>query len=371
MTTKAIPAARDPRPANLCKRRALRIGSLLFLIALLAAGTPLLGQRQQKPDISVEVKLVNVLATVRDSKGQIVRNLTKDDFILDEDGRPQTIQYFSQESDLPLTLGLLVDTSMSQVHVLPQERTASYSFLDHMLREDKDQDFVIHFDREVELLQDLTASRSKLEASLELLDVPARDSGGGYGSGGNGRGQGGSGGGDGRRGGFGGAGTLLYDAIYLASNEVMKPLPGRKAEIILSDGVDRGSRESIETAIESAQRADTLIFSILFKGEEPGGGHGGFAGPRIGMGGPGGWPGSGGEAAEDILASNAQTVRRFSSACRRKPAAGCSKSPKRSQSTKSTPASKRIYATSIASAIPPINPNPDTARYIWPRRTKI
>ncbi len=294
MTTKAIPAARDPRPANLCKRRALRIGSLLFLIALLAAGTPLLGQRQQKPDISVEVKLVNVLATVRDSKGQIVRNLTKDDFILDEDGRPQTIQYFSQESDLPLTLGLLVDTSMSQVHVLPQERTASYSFLDHMLREDKDQDFVIHFDREVELLQDLTASRSKLEASLELLDVPARDSGGGYGSGGNGRGQGGSGGGDGRRGGFGGAGTLLYDAIYLASNEVMKPLPGRKAEIILSDGVDRGSRESIETAIESAQRADTLIFSILFKGEEPGGGHGGFAGPRIGMGGPGGWPGSGG-----------------------------------------------------------------------------
>jgi VWFA-related protein len=290
MTTKAISAARAHEPPNRRPRGALGIGSLLLLVVLLAAGTPLLSQQQQKPDISVEVGLVNVLATVRDKKGQIVRNLTKDDFILDEDGRPQTIQYFLQESNLPLTLGLLVDTSMSQVHVLPQERTASYSFFDHMLREDQDKAFVIHFDREVELLQDLTASRSKLESSLELLDVPARDPAGGYGSGGNGGSQGGSSGGGGRRrGGFGGAGTLLYDAIYLASNEVMKPLKGRKAEIILSDGVDHGSRESIETAIESAQRADTLIFSILFQGEEPGGSRGGaFGGPRIGMGGPGG-----------------------------------------------------------------------------------
>ncbi len=90
-----------------------------------------------------------MLATVRNEEGDIVRNLTKDDFLLDEDGRPQTIQYFTQESNLPLTLGLLVDTSMSQRRVLGDERTASYTFFDHILREDKDKAFVIHFDHEV------------------------------------------------------------------------------------------------------------------------------------------------------------------------------------------------------------------------------
>jgi VWFA-related protein len=267
--------------------------AVILLSFLFMPETHALSQSQQKPDISVDVKLVNVLATVRNKKGEIVRNLTKDDFILDEDGRPQTIQYFSQESDLPLTMGLLVDTSMSQRRVLGQERTASYSFFDHMLREDKDKDFVIHFDHEVELLQDLTSSRQKLESSLELLETPERDS-----SGGNGGGQGGPGGGGGRgprgRGGFG-AGTLLYDAVYLASNEVMKKQQGRKALIVLTDGVDHGSKESLETAIESAQRADTLVYSILFSGDEGGGGRGGFGGPRIGMGGGGmGWPGGGG-----------------------------------------------------------------------------
>jgi VWFA-related protein len=265
------------------------------LCFLSSPAAPLLSQNAQKPDISVDVKLVNVLATVRNKKGEIVRNLTKSDFTLEEDGRPQTIQYFSQESDLPLTLGLLVDTSMSQRQVLGQERTASYAFFDHLLREDRDKAFVIHFDHEVELLQDLTASRQKLESSLELLDTPERDSGGGYGGGQGGSGGGGPGGRGRGRGGFG-AGTLLYDAVYLASNDVMKKQQGRKALIVLTDGVDHGSKESLETAIESAQRADTLVYSILFSGTEGGGGRGGFGGPRIGMGGGGGgWPGGGGE----------------------------------------------------------------------------
>lgn len=284
----------------------------LLLILPLCANLPLWGQApvapsqaqaQQKPDISVDVKLVNVLATVRDKKGAIVRNLTKDDFVLEEDGHPQTIQYFSQESDLPLTLGLLVDTSMSQRDVLTQERNASYSFIDHMLR-DKDKAFVIHFDQEVELLRDLTPSREKLSSALELLDTPRRDSGGygggGGNNGGNGGGQGGpagSGGGGRHRGGFG-AGTLLYDAIYLASNEVLKPVQGRKAIVVLTDGVDHGSRESLDSAIESAERADALVFSILFAGQEPSGNRGGFGGPRMGGGWPGGggggWPGGGG-----------------------------------------------------------------------------
>jgi VWFA-related protein len=261
---------------------------------VLAPERPLLSQTQQKPDISVDVKLVNVLATVRNKKGEIVRNLTKDDFTLEEDGRPQTIQYFSQESDLPLTLGLLVDTSMSQRSVLGQERTASYSFFDHILREDKDKAFLIHFDHEVELLEDLTSSRQKLESALELIENPERDSsGGGYGGG-----QGGGGGRGHGRG--GGGGTLLYDAVYLASSEIMKKQQGRKALIVLTDGVDHGSKESLETAIESAQRADTLVYSILFSGEERGSGGGGFGGPRMGGGWPGGggggggWPGGGG-----------------------------------------------------------------------------
>jgi hypothetical protein len=122
--------------------------------------------------LSVQVKVINVLAAVRDKHGNIVNNLTKDDFILTQDGRPQVIKYFSKETDLPLALGMLVDTSMSQRRVLTEERDASETFLAQVLREDEDKAFVIHFDREVELLQDLTASHEKLRAALESLETP-------------------------------------------------------------------------------------------------------------------------------------------------------------------------------------------------------
>ncbi len=241
--------------------------------------------------VSVQVNVVNVLATVRDKHGKIVPNLSQNDFVLTEDGRPQTIRYFTKESDLPLTLGLLVDTSLSQRAVLEQERSASHGFLDQMLREDKDQAFVIHFDREVELLQDLTDSREKLEAALDALQTPElkRASAGGTDPDDNdpnsGRGSGGH---------FG-AGTLLYDAVFLASDELMKKQQGRKALIVLSDGVDRGSKESLETAIETAQRSDTVVYPILFKDDEmERGGRGGFGYPRIGGGGMGGPMGGGG-----------------------------------------------------------------------------
>ena len=104
---------------------------------------------QQNPTYSADVKVVNVLATVRDKHGAIVRTLQADDFILEEDGHPEAIRYFAREIDLPLTLGLLVDTSMSQRRLIGQERTASAKFLDQVLREDKDKAFLIHFDREV------------------------------------------------------------------------------------------------------------------------------------------------------------------------------------------------------------------------------
>src|SRR6201987_61909 len=256
------------------------------------ASTPPSQPQQQTPPqsqskISTEVKLVTVYAAVRDKHGKIIPNLNQSDFALQEDARPQTIKYFARESDLPLTLGLLVDTSLSQRRVLDQEKSASYSFFDHILREDKDKAFLIHFDREVELLQDLTASREKLRAGLEQLDTPSFSNT-----------SAGVGGGSGRGHSHGGGGTLLYDSIYLASNELMKKQHGRKALIILTDGIDHGSKEALNTALASAQRADTAVYSILFADEDAYGtggrggygGHGGYPGGGMGRGGPGRYP---------------------------------------------------------------------------------
>jgi VWFA-related protein len=272
---------------------------LLSAFALLPATRLLRGQQAAQPanqpaaqqpntTFSADVKVVNVLATVRDKQGQIVRDLTKDDFILDEDGHPQTISYFSRETDLPLTLGLLVDTSGSERREIPDERRASIRFFEQVMRPDKDQAFVIHFDFEVELLEDLTNSREKLEKALNQLGTPQLQRqqqggggnypGGGY-PGGGGYPSGGQGGQRGQRGG----GTDLYDAVYLAGDELMRKQKGRKAVILLSDGVDTGSKETLGSAVESAQRSDTLVYSILF--EDPNGygnNMGGFGGPRMG-----------------------------------------------------------------------------------------
>ena len=269
--------------------RRSKFGLLVCAAFVLLGSAPLLSQ-QQGPTISVNVKLVTMFATVRDKRGALIRNLTKDDFALEQDGHPQTITYFAPDSDLPLTLGLLVDTSMSQRRVLDQERDASHAFLDHLLREDKDKAFVIHFDHEVELLQDLTSSRQKLEASLDQLGRPrfSQTSGGGS-SGGGDPDSGGSGGGGGRGShGYGGGGTLLYDAVYLASDELMKKQQGRKALIILSDGVDHGSKETLRDAIETAERSDTLVYSILFADQQGYGNGGGYGGGHMGGGGMGG-----------------------------------------------------------------------------------
>ena len=297
------------------------LGRRAFLATAASAwpALSLLRAQDQETTFKSDVKVVNIFATVRDKQGHIVSTLGKDDFTVTEDGRAQTIRYFSRETDLPLTLGLLVDTSLSQRRVLGQEKTASYAFLDKVLRADKDKTFVIHFDHESELLQDLTSSRVDLQKALDQLQLPADGQpqlnrgtgpggnsgggGGGYPGGGGGIGFPGGGigfpGGMGRRGGGGGGrqpggqrrssgpGTTLYDAIYLASNEIMKKQQGRKAIILLTDGVDNGSKTFLSDAIEAAQRADTLAYSILFSDEQAygqqGGGFGG--GGRRGMGG--------------------------------------------------------------------------------------
>ncbi len=193
---------------------------------------------------SSDVKVVNVLSTVLNKKGQIIGDLTRDDFTLLENGRPQAIKYFATQSDLPLTLGLMVDTSMSQARVLNEERAASFHFLDRVLRENKDQVFIMQFDMSVQLQQDLTSSRKKLDDALSLVDTPTREALKAQYTG----------------------GTLLYDALVKAA-AVMKPRTGRKALIVLTDGVDNGSNFGVPAAIEAAQRADTLIYSILFSDE--------------------------------------------------------------------------------------------------------
>ena len=266
--------------------------AILLLASVIRAQQPSDAQKPelktpktQTPQISVETKTVDILATVRDKHNKIVADLNKDSFQLEEDGKPQTIDYFAKESDLPLRLGLLVDTSLSQRRVLDQERTASYTFLDKLLRPEKDQAAIINFDFDITLLQDLTSSRPKLQAALQKLETPQRQPDD------QSQGSGRSGGGGGGRGHHGGGGTHLYDAIYLASDEIMSKQQGRKALIVLSDGVDHGSKETLAEAIETAQRANVVVYSILFTDNESGGEHhGGF-----GMGGPyGGHGGYGG-----------------------------------------------------------------------------
>jgi VWFA-related protein len=250
------------------------------------------------PTLSLTANLVNLPVIVRDKKGALVQNLTKADFTLSVDGHPQVIRYFDRDQNLPLTLGLLVDTSQSQRSVLDEERDASSSFLDGMLTAPADRApdraFIIQFAREVELLQDLTSSRPKLQAAIKEIGTPnpnERSSDDDDNNGGNGNSNGNSGH-------YRGGGTALYDAVYLSANDLMLKQQGRKAVVILSDGVDRNSKETLNRAIEAAQRADMIVYAIYFKGQEQhsynnNGNNGGGGYPRF-PGGGGGYPGGGG-----------------------------------------------------------------------------
>ncbi len=229
----------------------------------------------------VDVDVVNLLATVRNQSGAIVNDLNKEDFLLLEDGVEREIRYFSRQTDLPLTMGILFDTSRSQVRVLEEQREAAYEFLGRVLRPEQDQAFIIKFDTDVELVQGLTSSRRLLEQAIGSLRVkgaaaqrpvvqtpmgndfqiriglPGRRRPGMPG----GRGTGG-GNPPARTGSTGG--TNLYDALYLAADDVLASEGGRKAILLISDGVDYGSRTSRSDAVETSQRADALVYSILY-----------------------------------------------------------------------------------------------------------
>lgn len=215
-------------------------------LLLSAACLSRLRAQQDETTFRTDVRVVNVLASVRTKKGEIVRDLTKDDFSITEDGRPEAIRYFARQSDLPLTLGLMVDTSMSQRKVLEAERTASFSFLDQVLRERKDQVFIMQFDMAMMLRQGLTSSFGKLNDALAYVDTPTRkelEMSVGTSK-----------------------GTVLYDAVVKACKDIMRQQSGRKALVLLTDGVDFGSDATLADAVEAAERSDTLLYSILFTG---------------------------------------------------------------------------------------------------------
>jgi VWFA-related protein len=196
-----------------------------------------------------QVNVVNLFFNVKDKHGLLIPSLTKDDFQVFEDGKPQTIKYFSTESQQPLTLGIMIDTSASQTRVLDIEQEACAQFLHDVLRE-KDLAFVINFDVDVDLDQDFTSNIRDLTRALNKMQINAGVGGGPPGLG-------------------GGPvpttprGTLLYDAIYLGADEKLKNEVGRKAMIIFTDGEDEGSRLRIQDAVEAAQKADTICYVIL------------------------------------------------------------------------------------------------------------
>jgi VWFA-related protein len=207
-------------------------------------------QDQSLATLKVNVDVVQLFFNVKDKKGGLLPNLTKNDFEIFEDAKPQTVKYFAAESNLPLTLGILIDASGSQQRVLEMEKEIGGAFLTEILRE-KDLAFVLSFDVNVDLLQDFTSSVHALKAALNGVRINTGTGGGIPGLGGgpipmpNPR------------------GTLLYDAIYLASHDQLAREVGRKAMIILTDGEDQGSQLRVRDAIEAAQKSDSICYVLL------------------------------------------------------------------------------------------------------------
>jgi VWFA-related protein len=213
---------------------------------------------QQKPDqkieedagepIKVNVDVVSLYCSVRNKQNGLVNTLEKTDFDLAEDTKPQTIKYFSKETNIPLTMGLLVDVSNSQKNLIEVERSAASSFFSRVLK-NKDVAFLIGFGADSELLQDVTGSPRMLQDGLRRLKL---------------------------NGGFSGInsgpvptmshqrGTVLYDAVYVAAKDMLSKEVGRKAIILITDGEDQGSSETEKGAIEAAQKADAIVYGILY-----------------------------------------------------------------------------------------------------------
>jgi Ca-activated chloride channel family protein len=194
------------------------------------------------PTLQITTNLVAVSAIVRDQSGQPVPNLTRNDLLLKEDGKPQTIRYFSQGSTLPLTLALMVDTSGSQRAFIRDEIAAGNAFFPAMLTRPTDRAVLVQFDSSIVQLAHLTSSVPTLEHALAYLTQSHND----------------------LRTYMTGGGTLLFDAICAVSHIELGNQIGRRAMVILTDGGDNGSRFTEKKAIQEAQRADIMIYSVFY-----------------------------------------------------------------------------------------------------------
>jgi VWFA-related protein len=206
--------------------------------------------------LNVNVNLVNMYFSARDRDG-FVTNLRKDECSITEDKTPQTIKNFTQEKNLPLTIGILLDTSGSQTNVLPLEQESGATFLRDVLKP-KDEAFLISFDINLNLLADYTNRASEIKRALDKATIN-------------------TGAGTGSITGTGAArGTLLFDAVYTAANEKLRSEAGRKILVLLTDGGDQGSQETLRTATEAAQKANAIVYVILIADRGFYGGGGGF-----------------------------------------------------------------------------------------------
>jgi len=215
--------------------------------------------------IQVNVDVVSLYCTVRDRQNALVRSLAKNDFEVTEDGNAQTIKYFSRETDVPLTVGVLVDVSGSQKKLIEIERQAASKFFTSVLTP-KDAGFLISFGATFDLLQDVTGAPEVLQQGLARMKLNS-----------------------GLPGPASGPGTVLYDAVYFAAHTVLGTEHGRRAMILITDGQDNGSRLGMKDAIEAAQKSDAIIYGILYVDSQsyllpamlPGGGSAGYKGEGI------------------------------------------------------------------------------------------
>ncbi len=217
--------------------------------------------QEQGPTLKVSSNIVHVFFNVRDKDNQIITSLKPGDCTVQDNGQERPIKSFELVKGQPLSLGVLIDTSGSQLRLLPMEQEAGGQFLKEVLRPATDEAFVMSFDISVDLVADYTNEVSRLKKALNGVEINT-----------------GTGGGDFIPGLSKNRGTLLYDAIYLASHDEFKQEAGRHAMVLLTDGQDEGSKTKIQEAIESAQRADATVFVVLLYDPQAYGSVFGYAG---------------------------------------------------------------------------------------------
>jgi len=226
---------------------------LLIAFALLPLPLCVQAQTVAAQDAVRAVNEISLLVVVKGRAGEAVEGLSASDFAVEADGRKQLVSSVVREADSPLLVGLVANTGTEQRKALADERKAAMEFV-KSLREGRDRAFVMRFSREVELLQDVTTSHERLLKGVDAISVGEQHS---VGSGGERRrGETSPGGG------ILLGGNTLYDAIFLASDEVMKTRTGRKVLLVFSDGVDRESRSSLSAAMESAQRGNVVVYTV-------------------------------------------------------------------------------------------------------------